>query len=95
MTIPELAAPSPNFHTTPVSSWLRRGLLNTTPVAGDLAITCGLSVQKAHGGSSTETDVEPGTLRSQGRDLTTRQPQSCPIMERYESFGRIIQLFFS
>ncbi|GBN84389.1 hypothetical protein AVEN_68258-1 [Araneus ventricosus] len=34
-----------------------------------------------HGGSSVESGFEPGTLRPQSRDLTTRPPRPCLVVE--------------
>ncbi|GBM07264.1 hypothetical protein AVEN_187831-1 [Araneus ventricosus] len=61
-TTPELATPSLNFHATPAG-----GRLATT-----YEIMCN---RPQHGGSSVESGFEPGTLRPQSRDLTTRPPR--------------------
>ncbi|GBM50046.1 hypothetical protein AVEN_172927-1 [Araneus ventricosus] len=61
-TTAELAPPSPNFH--------------ATPTGGRLATTYDLECSRPiHGGSSVESGFEPGTLRPQSRDLTSRPPQ--------------------
>ncbi|GBM50700.1 hypothetical protein AVEN_45968-1 [Araneus ventricosus] len=60
---PELVLPSPSFHATPT-----RGRLATTY---DLACN-----RPINGGSSGESGFEPGTLRPQSRDPTTKPPCS-------------------
>ncbi|GBN04266.1 hypothetical protein AVEN_264495-1, partial [Araneus ventricosus] len=61
-TTPELAPPSPNFR--------------ATPTGGRLATTYDLACNRPHtSGSSVESGLEPATLRSRGRDLTTRPPR--------------------
>ncbi|GBN39986.1 hypothetical protein AVEN_73269-1, partial [Araneus ventricosus] len=61
-TTPEMLPPSPNFHATPAG-----GRLTTT-----YDLTCN---RPTHGGSSVESGFEPGTLRPQSWDLTTRPPR--------------------
>ncbi|GBN30450.1 hypothetical protein AVEN_255441-1 [Araneus ventricosus] len=61
-TTPELAHPSPNFHST-----LTGGRLATT-----YDLTRNIPI---YGGSSVESGFEPGTVRPQSRDLTTRPPR--------------------
>ncbi|GBN30194.1 hypothetical protein AVEN_124322-1 [Araneus ventricosus] len=62
-TTPGLAPPSPNFRATPTG-----GRLATAPCMGR-------ATGPIHGGSSVESGFEPATLRSRGRDLTTRPPR--------------------
>ncbi|GBM59034.1 hypothetical protein AVEN_104706-1, partial [Araneus ventricosus] len=58
-TTPELAPLSRSFHSTPPFGPLCMGYQAAGPI---------------HGGSSVESGFEPGTLRLQSRDLTTRPP---------------------
>ncbi|GBM81937.1 hypothetical protein AVEN_114112-1 [Araneus ventricosus] len=59
---PELAPPSPNFH--------------TMPQGGRLTHDFKINVHQAHthAGPSVESDFELGVLQQQSRDLTTRPP---------------------
>ncbi|GBL96353.1 hypothetical protein AVEN_238710-1 [Araneus ventricosus] len=43
-----------------------------------------------HGGSSVELGFEPATLRSRGRDLTTRAPRPQPVLRNVTEVCPII-----
>ncbi|GBO05487.1 hypothetical protein AVEN_57977-1 [Araneus ventricosus] len=69
-TTPELEAPSPSFH--------------AAPTGGCLATTYDLACNRPiHCGSSVESGFEPGTLRPQSRDLTTRPPRPETMLRSY------------
>ncbi|GBO08942.1 hypothetical protein AVEN_35401-1 [Araneus ventricosus] len=59
-TTPGLAAPSPSFR--------------TSPMGGCLDTTCDLARNRPNA-SSVESGFEPGILRPQSQDLTTRPPR--------------------
>ncbi|GBN57661.1 hypothetical protein AVEN_23965-1 [Araneus ventricosus] len=76
-TTPELAPPSPNFRATPTGGRLATtyDLVCNRPYAtGNRPYPPCMPVG-IHGGSSVESGFEPATLRSRGRDLTTRPPR--------------------
>ncbi|GBO40939.1 hypothetical protein AVEN_47838-1 [Araneus ventricosus] len=60
-TTPELALPSPNF--------------DATLIGGHMAITYDLTCNRPHTRRVVEAGFEPGILRLQSQDLTTRPPQ--------------------
>ncbi|GBN23995.1 hypothetical protein AVEN_204553-1 [Araneus ventricosus] len=77
-TTPDLAPPSPNFRATPTHSGpVSKTKLDHCATGGRLATTYDL----ACGGSSVESGFEPATLRSRGRDLTTRPPRPHTLFE--------------
>ncbi|GBM86703.1 hypothetical protein AVEN_222226-1 [Araneus ventricosus] len=69
MTRSTLVPLSPNFH--------------ATPTGGRLATTYDLACNgPIYGGSSVESGFEPGALRSQCRDLTTRPQRSDKVFKQ-------------
>ncbi|GBM58243.1 hypothetical protein AVEN_85842-1 [Araneus ventricosus] len=69
-TTTELAPPSPNFH--------------ATPTGGRLTTTYDLTCNRPHTRRIFSGGFEPGALRPQSRDLTTRPPRPGMNAEEYE-----------
>ncbi|GBN08304.1 hypothetical protein AVEN_90466-1 [Araneus ventricosus] len=70
---------SPHWSSTGLTPFLGRpgqcGYFYATPTGRRLTTTYDLTCNRPiHGGSSVESGFEPGTLRLQSRDLTTRPP---------------------